>query len=104
MSVSIAVYGMSSQVQWLLRLHCADKVARCIVLDIFERYTHPGWYTYTYIFGYKIVRNLVFKPPFVMFLFLFRVGFLHRFGGKGVRVSFVHRIIVFVCVYVLGFF
>lgn len=75
---------MSSQVQWLLLLHCADKVARCIVLDIFERYTHPahilvGIHIHIWI---QIARNLFFKPLFVMF-FNFVVGFLHRFGEEG---------------------
>lgn len=67
-NVSIAVYGMSSQVQWLLQLHCADKVAKCTVLDSFERYT--------YIFGYKIGRSLVFKPVcHVCFFCFWVVGF-----------------------------
>lgn len=59
---------MSSQVQWLLLLHCADKVARCIVLDIFERYTHPSLVYIDLHIWIQIARNLVFNPLFVMFL------------------------------------
>lgn len=53
---------MSSQVQWLLLLHCADKVARCIVLGIIFfllilRHTHTlVWY----MFGNKKSGKIVF--------------------------------------------
>lgn len=81
MSVSIAVYGMSSQVQWLLQLHCADKVARCIVLDTFERYSHPGWCTYTNIW-IQNSQKFVFKTPVCLVFGFILCLFLSPFWGK----------------------
>lgn len=74
---------MSSQVQWLLLLHCADKLARCIVWDIFERYTDPGWYTYIL---HKNSQKVGFKPVCHV---LFGCVFLSHFGEEGCRVSFM---------------
>lgn len=87
MSVSIAVYGMSSQVQWLLRLHCADKVARCYSPEYFLRDKHILVGIHTYLD--KIAREFVLKPPLSHCLFASPF-----FRGNGARVSFVRRILV----------
>lgn len=91
MSVSIAVYGMSSRLQWLSRLHCAGNVARCIVLDFLRDNTH----THTHIlvsnnytrFGYKIARNLVLRPLFLSCLYFVLASYT-VLGGKWVRLWF----------------
>lgn len=54
---------MSSQVQWLLLLHCADKVARCIVLGIIFFFLLILRHTHTlvwYMFGNKKSKKIVF--------------------------------------------
>lgn len=87
MSVSIAVYGVSSQVQWLLQLHCADKVARCIVLDILrDIHILVGARIRTYLDSQKLgLKNLV---CLVFILCWFLSPFLGKKKGvKGVICS-----------------
>lgn len=63
------------KVQWLLLLHCADKVARCIVLDVSDRYTLLGWSTDTHI-------RIHTARAFGLFSFGFYCWFLTVFGKK----------------------
>lgn len=82
---------MSSQVQWLLLLHCADKVARCIVLGIIFfllilRHTHTPWFGIC--LETKSLKNCFLKP-----MFLFYCWFLTVLGTR-VRGVFRSRILV----------
>lgn len=73
----VAVHGTSSPVRWLLQLHCADKVARYVVLDNFKKSTH------TY--------NKLYKRPeisFINFCFvLFQCVTFLQFGAEKVFTS-----------------
>lgn len=73
---------MSSQVQWLLLLHCADKVARCVVLGfvfflLILRHTHTlVWY----MFGNKKSKNIWFLKLCHVFILLL---VSYSFGDEG---------------------
>lgn len=72
---------MSSQVQWLLLLHCADKVARCIVQGIIFflfilRHTHTPWFGIC--LETKSLEKLFFKTRVFILLLV-----SYSFGDEG---------------------